>query len=89
MTGSKRPANDWYSPYFAPTTVLIAATVLFLSWQAGKYAGNLSVAHDRNVLAPMTTVTNVLPMTRRTPTKAAAHTPSVKPSASTSGKRPH
>jgi hypothetical protein len=88
VTGPKRAANDWYSPYFAPTTVLIAATVLFLSWEAGKYAGNLSVAHDRNALVP-TTVTNVLPVTHGTPTKAAGHAPAVKASASTPGKKPH
>jgi hypothetical protein len=88
MTGPKRVANDWYSPYFAPTTVLIAATVLFVSWEAGRYAGNMSVAHDRNALVP-TAVTDTLPVMHLTPTKAAAHTPSVKASASTAGKSPH
>ncbi len=87
MTGAKRPSNDWYSPYFAPTTVLIAATVLFVSWEAGKYAGNLSVAHDRNAFVP-TTVTDSLPV-HLAPTKAAVHVPSVKASGKTSGKRPH
>jgi hypothetical protein len=88
VTGSKRPANDWYSPYFAPTTVLIAATVLFISWQAGRYAGNLSVAHDRNALLPAA-VTDSLPGVHLTPTKTAAHTPTVKASASTRSKSPH
>ena len=87
MTGTKRPSNDWYSPYFAPTTVLIAATVLFVSWEAGKYAGNLSVARDRNALAP-TTVTDSMPPVHLAPTKAAAHSPSRKASVKAPGKSP-
>lgn len=72
MRGVKRPANDWYSPYFTPTTIIVAAAVLFLSVQAGKFAGNVMVAQNKAQYA-QTATTAVKPTARRVPTKAAHH----------------
>ena len=70
MSGSKRRApNEWYSPYFAPTTVIIAMTVLFVSVEAGRYYGTYFV--QRDLVAPVTSpVTNIVPA-HRAPAKAA------------------
>ena len=71
MSGTKRHApNEWYSPYFAPTTVIIAITVLIVSVQAGKYAGNYFVQRDLAATVA-TPVTNIVPA-HRAP-KAASH----------------
>jgi hypothetical protein len=63
--------NEWYSPYFAPTTVIIAITVLIVSVEAGRYVGNYLVQRDRSTAAA-TPVSYVAPV-HRTQTKAAAH----------------
>ena len=84
MTGTKRPAGEWYSPYFAPMTVFIAVTVLVMSIYAGKYYGNYLIERDRaaTVSVPVATVTAL-------PTKAAARTAPAKPHAAVSGKTSH
>ncbi len=61
MTGAKRPQGDWYTPYFAPTTVLIAVTVLIVSVQAGKFVGNYYVQRERAASPTMTLPNAVLP----------------------------
>ncbi len=67
----RHASNEWYSPYFAPTTVIVAITVLFFSVEAGRYAGNYFV--QRDLAATVTTpVTNVVPAHRAT-TKTATH----------------
>jgi hypothetical protein len=69
VSGSKRPAQgDWYSPYFAPTTVLVAISVLFLSIEAGKYTGAYLIQRDKAAQAALTT-----PMPDRATTKATNH----------------
>jgi hypothetical protein len=59
MTGVKRQStNEWYSPYFAPTTVIIAISVLIVSVEAGRL-----VATPVSYVAPA----------HRALTKAGAH----------------
>jgi hypothetical protein len=87
VTGAKRPVNEWYSPYFAPTTVFIAVTVLVISVQAGKYTGNYFIQRDK--AASLTAPLNVVPAQHAVPTKAAAHTSPAKAGHSTSGKTRH
>lgn len=71
MSGVKRQStNEWYSPYFAPTTVIIAITVLIVSVEAGRVVGNYFVQRDRATAA--TPVSYVAPA-HRAPTKAGAH----------------
>lgn len=43
---SRNPLNDWYSPYFGPTTLVLAAAVLIASVQIGKLMGSVSFLHD-------------------------------------------
>jgi hypothetical protein len=72
VSGVKRHApNEWYSPYFAPTTVIIAITVLIVSVEAGRYVGNYFVQRDLSTAAT-TPVTYAAPA-HGAPTKAAAH----------------
>jgi hypothetical protein len=87
VSGTKRQANDWYSPYFAPTTVLIAVTVLILSVEAGKYVGNYYVARDRaaTLVLPVANTATVVHM----PTKPTAHGSQIKARQATSRKTPH
>jgi len=61
--------NEWYSPYFAPITVIIAISVLIVSVEAGRYVGNYFVQRDR-AAAAATPVTYLSPA-HRAPTKAA------------------
>ena len=81
-----RPAQaDWYSPYFAPTTVLIAITVLFVSIEAGKYTGTYFIERDRASQGVQT-----MQLTPTTPakgtTKAAHHTGATRVHAVSTGK---
>jgi len=70
VSGSKRPSQgDWYSPYFAPTTVLVAISVLILSVEAGKYTGAYFIQRDKAAQAALTTSTTV----QHTATKATPH----------------
>jgi len=72
VSGLKRHAsNEWYSPYFAPTTVIIAISVLIVSVEAGRYVGNYFVQRDR-AAAAATPVTYLSPA-HRVPTKVVAH----------------
>ncbi|MDQ6766694.1 MAG: hypothetical protein M3Z41_02700 [Candidatus Eremiobacteraeota bacterium] len=73
MTGSKRAESEWYQPYFAPTTVIIAVSVLFLSWETGKYAGNYYIQRDKTD-ALITPLSNVAPAAHMIPAKAVGHT---------------
>ena len=86
MTVAKRPApsGDWYTPYFAPTTVIIAITVLFLSIEAGKYAGNYFIERDKTAQAGQ--MTDII---LRAPTKAATHGAPARSHSSTTGKTQH
>ena len=83
MTVAKRPApsGEWYTPYFAPTTVIIAITVLVLSIEAGKYAGNYFIERDKTAQAGRTTE-----IMMRAPTKAAAHGAPARSHTSSGGK---
>jgi len=74
VSGVKQSApNEWYSPYFAPITVIIAITVLIVSVEAGRYVGNYFVQRDLSTAAT-TPATYVAPA-HGAPTKAAAHRP--------------
>ena len=42
----RHPLIDWYSPYFGPVTLLLAAAVLVFSIEAGKYIGRQSLHND-------------------------------------------
>lgn len=85
MSGSKRPAQgDWYSPYFAPTTVLVAISVLFLSIEAGKYTGIYLIQRDRTAPTAVTA-----PVSGHTATKAAAHTTPARSHRAAAGKTHH
>ena len=52
MSAVGRPHGEWFSPYFAPTTVLVAAIVLFLSVEAGRYAGGYYIQKDQSATVP-------------------------------------
>ena len=74
MTTAKRPVpGDWYTPYFAPTTVLIAITVLVVSIEAGKYTGNYFIERDKDAQAAQATTVTV------THAAPAAHPASARP----------
>jgi hypothetical protein len=76
MTTAKRSIpGDWYTPYFAPTTVIIAITVLVVSIEAGKYTGNYFIERDKDAQAAQATTVTV---THAAPA-AAAHPTSVRP----------
>ena len=42
----RNPLGDFYSPYFGPVTLLLAAVVLIVSVQAGKYLGRQTLANN-------------------------------------------
>jgi hypothetical protein len=71
MPGSPRSGKDWYSPYFAPATILVAAAVLLISVQAGRLAGNLVLSRNRAQYAPPTTV--AVPPANHSRAKPAHH----------------
>lgn len=50
------PLIDWYSPYFGPVTLLLAAAVLVFSIEVGKYIGRQSL---RNEVATLPTPAGV------------------------------
>jgi len=84
VTGSKRPSAEWYTPYFAPTTVLIAVTVLIVSIEAGKYVGNYFIQRDH---ADMDLVAaTAAPVVSHAPTKPAAHSAHLHAHTAVSGK---
>jgi len=89
VTRATRPAGaDWYTPYFAPTTVVIAITVLFLSIEAGKYAGNYFIERDRPAQTDAQ-LTRAVPAVPRISTKAAAHGTPARSHTTTAGKTQH
>jgi hypothetical protein len=86
VSAGKRPAQgDWYSPYFAPTTVFVAISVLFLSIEAGKYTGAYLIQRDRAAQAPLTAPIQV----ERVTTKAAGNHMLTRSHAGSSGKSHH
>jgi hypothetical protein len=68
MPGRKR-SNEWYSPYFAPSTIVVGIIVIFVSVQAGRYAGNAMIERDETRYTPV--VNTVEPQQGVAPTKAA------------------
>ena len=83
--GSKRSSSEWYTPYFAPTTVLIAVTVLVVSIEAGKYVGNYFIQRDHSDDMDMVAAT-AAPVVSHAPTKAAAHAAHMRAHTVVSGK---
>jgi hypothetical protein len=87
MSGAKRAVHDeWYTPYFAPTTVLIAVTVLIVSVEAGRYAGNYFIERDKAAQAAQ--ASTVVPLSQ-SPTKAATHGTQSRSHPASSGKTQH
>jgi hypothetical protein len=74
MPTTKRQATDWYTPYFAPTTILVAALVLLVSIQAGWFAGNYFIERDK-ASASLTAPVNP---TVQHAAKAPRHTPAAR-----------
>ncbi|HXW51309.1 MAG TPA: hypothetical protein VEJ41_04905 [Candidatus Acidoferrales bacterium] len=72
MPGRKR-SDEWYSPYFAPSTIVVGVLVIIISVQAGRYAGNLMIARDMSRYQPATNL--VEPLQHPAPTKAARPAP--------------
>ena len=86
MTGVKKPVHsEWYTPYFAPTTVIIAVTVLFVSIEAGKYVGNFYIQRDRAAQAAQMTMQPA----SQTSTKGAPHAAPARVQKATNGKTHH
>lgn len=70
MPGRKR-SDEWYSPYFAPSTIVVGVLVIFISVQAGRYAGNALIERDKSRYTPVLNVSE--PVERMAPTKGARH----------------
>lgn len=68
MPGRKR-SDEWYSPYFAPSTIVVGVLVIFVSVQAGRYAGNMMIERDKSRYTPIVNVAE--PEEHVAPTKAA------------------
>jgi|GEM_PF-6891355 len=73
---SRNPLIDWYSPYFGPTTLLVAAAVLIASVQIGRYVGSQTVVHDVVTVATPAAIHVSRPSPSRTvaPKRKNAHT---------------
>jgi hypothetical protein len=56
VTGSKR-SSEWYSPYFAPSTIVVGVIVIIVSIQAGRYAGSAIVERDKSRYTPIIRMT--------------------------------
>ena len=74
----RNPLGDFYSPYFGPVTLLLAAVVLIVSVQAGKYVGRQTLSNDGQVVAtPAAATSHKAPLTHKpVPKVKATHKPS-------------
>ena len=71
MPGRKR-SDEWYSPYFAPSTIVVGVLVIIVSIGAGRYVGNLTIERDK---ARYSHVTGIASSTENVaPTKATRPT---------------
>ncbi|HLW36906.1 MAG TPA: hypothetical protein VKR99_00620 [Candidatus Eremiobacteraceae bacterium] len=72
---SRNPLSDWYSPYFGPTTLLLAAAVLILSVQVGRYVGRQALHDVSDVPTPAAIhVSKLRPATKPVPRRLNTHT---------------
>lgn len=71
MPGRKR-AGEWYSPYFAPSTIVVGIVVIFVSVQAGRYVGNMMIERDKSRYTPAQ-VTAAQPVAQKVPAKSGHH----------------
>jgi hypothetical protein len=49
---SRRRSDEWYSPYFAPSTIVVGVLVIIISVSAGRYVGNIMIERDRSRYTP-------------------------------------
>jgi hypothetical protein len=66
MPGRRR-SEEWYSPYFAPSTIVVGVLVIVISISAGRYVGNIMIQHDKSRYTPL--VEYIEPAAGSTPTK--------------------
>jgi hypothetical protein len=86
MPGRKR-SGEWYSPYFAPSTVVVGVLVIIISISAGRYVGNVMIERDKSRYTP--TVNLAAPTQRVGPTKTTHATPLAHGKVSPSAKLQH
>ena len=80
MPGRRRPGGDWYSPYFAPSTIVVGIIVIFVSVQAGRYVGNMMIERDKSRYASQQ-VTAVQPVAQKAAAKTVHHASHLSPKA--------
>ncbi len=71
---ARKRSGDWYSPYFAPSTIVVGVLVIVVSVSAGRYAGNLMIERDMSRYTPQVNLTE--PVQHIAPTKVTHHAPS-------------
>ncbi len=80
---ARKRSGDWYSPYFAPSTIVVGVLVIVVSVSAGRYAGNVMIERDKSRYAPRVNLTE--PVQHIAPTKVTHHAlpehPNLSPSA--------
>jgi hypothetical protein len=64
---SHRRSDEWYSPYFAPSTIVVGVLVIVISISAGRYVGNIMIERDKSRYTPL--VEYIEPVNGSTPTK--------------------
>jgi hypothetical protein len=63
----RKPSGEWYSPYFAPSTIVVGVLVIIISVGAGRYYGNLTIERDERRYQPA--VMMAVPASSLAPTK--------------------
>jgi hypothetical protein len=66
MPGRRR-SDEWYTPYFAPSTIVVGVLVIVISISAGRYVGNIMIERDKSRYTP--SVEYIQPASGSTPTK--------------------
>lgn len=70
MPARKKP-GEWYSPYFAPSTIVVGILVIIVSVQAGRYVGNVMIERDKSRYSPAVNLSE--PGHHLAPPKSAQH----------------
>lgn len=86
MSAHKR-SGDWYSPYFAPSTIVVGILVIVVSVSAGRYVGNIMIERDESRYAPQANL--IEPAEHLAPTKVTHHASPVHENLSPSANIPH
>jgi hypothetical protein len=63
----RKPSGEWYSPYFAPSTIVVGVLVIIISISAGRYYGTLTIQQDERRYEPAAMM--VVPNSSVAPTK--------------------